>query len=601
MTMRRMHLFSPGKMVLYGVLIAGGMVFAFPFLWMVGTSFKVQREMAAQNLRVFPGLPRPQQTTPYIDTYEFDPPECPEGIPQAVWAKAAPRLEKLLLEVIDHWQPRTMTIENVIDTGKLNADHYRREMLEGLFHVLTERVSDTTRRSAVQIERKRRLANGEDPASLYDRRLAAELADESVAVGVDAIVAEVARLVDEPMLREIFDRCYRRFCLGKCEVRTSDYRMHPYASGADWQVESGSAELLLHTEPRNPFREVNVDFSEGGKTQVFRLQKDTDIPVDKIDRIHISHHDDEAWGRLVYEVIRNGQLYRAEDRLNLQDRRWRVVQLRWPEGAGDPMEFRMYLFLRHVGAAPDGSPPFAIRATLHKNSLLGACWDKLLRNYRKVFREMPFSRYIMTSLALSILNIVLMVFSCTLTGYAFARLRWPGRGLCLGIMLATMMIPPQVTMIPSFLIFKNLGWYNSLLPLWIPACFGSPFFIFLLRQFFKTIPLDLEDSARIDGCGFLRIYWHVMFPLVAPTIAIIAIYTFIGVWNNFMGPLIYVNDERLFPLALGLFKYRLTDTAMNDIGLLMAASFVMTLPIIVLFFFVQRYFIQGITLTGMKS
>ena len=599
--MKLVRLLSTRMLLLYGVLIAGGIVFSFPFLWMVGTSFKVQREMAVENLRIFPQLPRPQQETPYIDPHEFDPPVRPEGVPEAVWATTAPRLERRLLDVIDRWQPRAMTVENVIDRSKLDVDLYRREMLEGLFHVLGERISDTARRSAVQAERERRLARGEDPASLYDRRLAGELAAESLNAGVEAILAEADKLVDEPTLRETFDRCYRRFCLGKCDVRTSDYRMHAYASGAEWTVESGSAELLQRREPGSRFREVNADFSGEQSRVVFRLEKATDIPVDKIDRIHISHRDDEAWGRLVYEVIRNGQLYRAEEHVNLADRRWRDVQLRWPEGAGDPMELRMYYFLRHVGAAPAGSPAFAIRAIVSRNTLAGACWDKLLRNYRKVFREMPFGRYIMTSLALSILNIVLMVFSCTLTAYAFARLRWPGRSLCFGIMLATMMIPPQVTMIPSFLIFKNLGWYNTLLPLWALACFGSPFFIFLLRQFFKTIPQDLEDSARIDGCGFLRIYWHIMLPLVTPTIAIIAIYTFIGVWNNFMGPLIYVNDERLFPLALGLFKYRLTDTAMNDIGLLMAASFVMTLPIIVLFFFVQRYFIQGITLTGMKA
>jgi multiple sugar transport system permease protein len=146
---------------------------------------------------------------------------------------------------------------------------------------------------------------------------------------------------------------------------------------------------------------------------------------------------------------------------------------------------------------------------------------------------------------------------------------------------------------------KHLGWFNTLLPLWIPAAFGAPFFVFLLRQFFRNIPKDLEDAARIDGCGFLRIYWHIMLPLVKPTIAAIAIFAFLGAWNNFMGPLIYVNDERLFPLALGLFKFSLRSG--GDVGLMMAGSFVMTFPIILLFFFVQRYFIQGLSLTGTKG
>ncbi|GAB4197842.1 MAG: carbohydrate ABC transporter permease [Phycisphaeraceae bacterium] len=283
--------------------------------------------------------------------------------------------------------------------------------------------------------------------------------------------------------------------------------------------------------------------------------------------------------------------------INLSDDRWREVHLRWPEKRIDPVQRQTFYRMQEVG--PSGTDAFRIDMILTQNSAWGACLDKALHQYRNVFRGIPFARYIMTSLSLSILSIVLMIFSCSLSAYAFARLRWPGRDTFFIVMLATMMIPPQVTMIPTFLIFKWIGWYDTLLPLWVPAAFGAPFFIFLLRQFLKTIPDDLEDAARIDGCGFLRVYWHVMLPLIIPTLAIIAVYTFTATWNNFMGPLIYVNDDRLFPLALGLFKFNLR--AGPDAGLVMAASFVMTLPVIVLFFFVQRYFIQGVTLTGMKG
>jgi len=166
-------------------------------------------------------------------------------------------------------------------------------------------------------------------------------------------------------------------------------------------------------------------------------------------------------------------------------------------------------------------------------------------------------------------------------------------------MLATMMLPSQVIMIPGFLINRYLGLYNTIIPLWLFSAFGSAFFIFLLRQFMMTIPKDLEEAARIDGCGFFGIYWRVILPLIKPTIATIAIFTFTTNWNNFMGPLIYVNDERLFPLALGLFKFNLISG--TDAGLMMAGSFIMTLPIIILFFYAQKYFIQGITLTGTKG
>jgi ABC-type glycerol-3-phosphate transport system permease component len=197
------------------------------------------------------------------------------------------------------------------------------------------------------------------------------------------------------------------------------------------------------------------------------------------------------------------------------------------------------------------------------------------------------------------MNIIGQLFACSLVAYAFSRLRWFGRDVFFVILLSTMMLPPQVTMVPVFLIFKALGWYNTLRPLWVPSLFGAAFFIFLLRQFFMTIPRDLEDAAKIDGCGPFGIYWRIMLPLVKPALATVAIFQFLGTWNDFMGPLIYIGDERLTPLSLGLFNFRMEHGA--EWGMLMAASLLMTLPAVVIFFFAQRYFIQGITLTGVKG
>jgi multiple sugar transport system permease protein len=188
--------------------------------------------------------------------------------------------------------------------------------------------------------------------------------------------------------------------------------------------------------------------------------------------------------------------------------------------------------------------------------------------------------------------------------YSFARLQWPGRTICFALLLATMMIPPQVTMIPQFLIFQKLGWYNTLRPLWVMSFFASAFGVFLMRQFLKGIPRDLEDAGRLDGCGFLRIYWHIMLPLVKPTLAAIAIFTFLATWNEFMMPLIYLSDQRLYPLSFGLYAFQIQSLRPGTgagIGMLMAGSLLMTLPVIAIFFFAQRYFLQGVTLTGLKG
>jgi multiple sugar transport system permease protein len=165
-------------------------------------------------------------------------------------------------------------------------------------------------------------------------------------------------------------------------------------------------------------------------------------------------------------------------------------------------------------------------------------------------------------------------------------------------MLATMMIPPQVTMIPFFLIVKSLGLYNNLAPLWVMSFFGNAFNIFLLRQFMMGIPRDLEDAAKIDGCNFFQVYLNVVLPLIKPTLACIAVFTFMGVWNDFMGPLVFLSDQRLYPLSLGLFALKVEN---GDMGLMMAGSMLMTLPVVLVFFFAQRYFIQGIALTGTKG
>jgi multiple sugar transport system permease protein len=236
--------------------------------------------------------------------------------------------------------------------------------------------------------------------------------------------------------------------------------------------------------------------------------------------------------------------------------------------------------------------------------VLGAWLAKIWRNYRLTLDYIPFWRYVGTGLFLVILNLIGTLFSCSLAAYAFARLHWPGRGICFAALLGTMMIPVQVTMIPQFLIMQKLGWYNTLKPLWVMSFFGSAFSIFLLRQFLKGIPRDLEDAARLDGCGFLRIYWHIMLPLVRPTLAVIAIFTFLATWNDFMGPLIYLSDQRLYPLSFGLYAFQIQSLQPGTsagIGMLMAGSLLMMLPVIAIFFFAQRYFLQGVTLTGMKG
>jgi multiple sugar transport system permease protein len=220
-------------------------------------------------------------------------------------------------------------------------------------------------------------------------------------------------------------------------------------------------------------------------------------------------------------------------------------------------------------------------------------------NYPDALTYVPFGRYTLNTLLIAVLIIIGHSLSCTLVAYAFARLRAPGKNILFIILLATMMLPYPVTMIPIYVGFNALGWVNSFLPLVVPAFFGSPFYIFLLRQFFLTLPADLEDAAMVDGASTLQTIRHIILPLSKPALATVAVFSLQAAWNDFMGPLIYLHDQSKYTVSLGLNFFRST----YDVrwALLMAAALVTMLPVVLLFFFAQKQFIEGITVTGLKG
>ncbi len=220
------------------------------------------------------------------------------------------------------------------------------------------------------------------------------------------------------------------------------------------------------------------------------------------------------------------------------------------------------------------------------------------QNYVKALTTFPFGQYLRNTLLTTLIPVVLMCLSSAMVGYGFARCHAPGANIWFMVMLATMMVPGHVTMVPNFILFRTLSWINTLYPLIVPAMFGGAFNIFLMRQFYMRMPKNLEEAAKIDGCGAFKTWARIFLPLSKPVITTVAIFTFIGGWNDFMGPLIYINSDKLKTLSLGLRSFISQYTTQTN--LLMAASIVVILPCILLFFFLQRYFIQGITFTGEK-
>ncbi len=225
-------------------------------------------------------------------------------------------------------------------------------------------------------------------------------------------------------------------------------------------------------------------------------------------------------------------------------------------------------------------------------------------NFVRVFEVVPFARWIYNSILVAFFNVMAQVLVASAVAFGFSRFKFVGRNVLFVMVLSTMMLPVHVTIIPTFLMFRYVGWLDTLLPLIVPAFFGGGAFnIFLLRQFFMTIPIDFDEAAYVDGASSFTIFAKLIMPLSKPAVSTVAIFAFLGSWNNFLGPLIFLNSARNFTVSLGInyFKVAPLDAGEPRDHLLMAASVLITLPGIILFFAAQRYFISGIVMSGIKG
>jgi len=251
-----------------------------------------------------------------------------------------------------------------------------------------------------------------------------------------------------------------------------------------------------------------------------------------------------------------------------------------------------FLWMVRIALVPDDQIDMGLR-------LLADWSDMRYMNFATAMTVQPFHRYFLNTYIITILGLCGEVLASSFVAYGFARKQFPGKNMIFIFMLATMMLPPQVTMIPVFILFRTFGWVDTILPLTVPSLSGAAFSIFLLRQFFMTIPRDYDDAADIDGCNSFQIYSRIILPSSKPALLTVVIFSFIGRWNDLLGPLIYLNSPDKYTLQLGLMAFRgLYSTQWN---LLMAASIVVMLPCLVLFFVAQRYFISGILIGGLKE
>ena len=551
----------------HAILLAGCLVFAFPFFWLVTSSFKRNEELAVFPPKWVPEVPWNSEQSPFIDGGAYGDMKAPEPLSRATWERLRPTIEEIL------WtdaQARLGATRLKAISGMADADHFRPQMIAGLWSQARELVPD-------HVWKQSQAAASAAPAD-------------------DPLVKFLGGTVSADMVAKVSANVLRALAVGHVVMRHISNDVVAAESDSGWQV-TGPASLSPAELEGEKGQLVSYDFSKGDAFSLVRTMR-LPVALDKLQAINIPIHCDASWHRAILTLETGGRVYRAERPFWVDIRTWQEAEFTFHQP--------LYLGSRSIVLEPDDqatdvSDPgdYRLTWTVEKSGRWRGGLDKYIDSYRWALRYIPFDKQLQNTLILVILNVAGQLFACSLVAYAFARMKFYGRDVLFGLLLATMMLPGQVTMIPQFVLWKTLGWYDTLRPLWVPAWFGGAFFIFLLRQFFMTIPRELEDAAKIDGCGFFGIYWRIMLPLAGPAMATVAIFAFMGAWNEFVGPLVYLSDERLFPLSLGLNQFRQENAA--EFPMLMAASTLMMLPVIAVFFFCQRYFIQGVTLTGIKG
>jgi multiple sugar transport system permease protein len=540
-------------------LLTGIAIFLFPFVYMIATSFKTDEELTDTSW--FPAVPHFESTSPRVRARPAV--MRPTEAPAEVWEKVLPQLLQVTRKAVD-------AAPLPAGASAVDAEAYRASATEFIVARIVPRLNLD-------------LWTGE-PAKIIE--------------------AYQAALQPDLITSALDDRLARLEIRG-LQARSMDSHIYNLSPGGEvastWKIESGNAKFV----PAKDSAILRYQF-ESSSSKPIVLRCDFDYPADPatFHKLIFSIKPDDSWHKVDATLDLGGVHWVSNNTKYLGTTRNQSLLFQPPSFDDTTDRKRIWVGMTRSGAAPATTSPSnaTLRVTISPSSTVGAIVGKVKRNYQRVFESIPFWRYVSNSLLVVILATTGTLLSSAFVAYAFARLNWPGRTVAFGLLLSTMMLPKQVTMIPSFKIWRSVGLYNTLCPLWLPAFFGVAFFIFLMVQHMRTIPRELEEAARIDGASVLRTWAQIILPETKPALAAIAIMVFMASWNEFMDPLIYLRDQAKFPLSLGLYGLRLDAPEGGiDWTMIMAGNVMMTVPIVIVFFLFQRYFIQGMTMSGMKG
>ena len=558
----------------YLLLVTAAFCTMIPMLWLITSSFKTANEIFAVPIQWLPSLPPRVAASPYIVDDAYPKIEKPTAVDETTWKTLHPQLTQIIWEEAQAHIAANAQLSNYVSSQELQT-----EMTEGLW-----------------------------------QQLVAGLPDEVWNDATDSVTEAVRNAIIPETVDTIWGAVYREVAVGTLQIEDMDFNRTPIEV-VNWEAISGAQ--IRTSDDDQSAASLSCNFQDNNTVEMAATIV-SPIPIERIRRITLPVRGDASYHRLSLTVsvpesgtstssTNNGVTYQPTRPFVLGSALWTDSVWRLH---GIPGELESsHITMQKVGAGlvpaqstgaglvPTQSQLF-LQLTIHQPAYLSIVWDKFTSNYRNLWKTVPYNRYFVNSVFIATASTLLTLFFCSLGGYAFAKYQFRGQKILFGILLASMMVPFQVLLVPLFGLMYDIGWLNSYKAIIIPFSVGA-FGVFLMRQFIVTIPSELLDAARIDGCSEFGIYYRVVLPIIKPALGALTIYSFLGSWNGYLWPLIILRDEVKYTLPIGLAN--LVGTYRQDYGMLMAGTLLSLLPIVILFLAMQREFVQGITLGGVKE
>ena len=555
----------------YLLLVGAAFCTMIPMLWLLTSSFKTANEIFAVPIQWLPNLPPRVASSPYIVEDAYPKIEKPMAVDEAGWKTLQPQLTQII------WaEAQTHIAANGKFSNYVSSEELQTEIIEGLW-----------------------------------QQLIAGLPGEVWNGTTDSVTAAVRDTIIPEAVDTIWGSVYREIAVGTLQIEDLDFNRTPIEV-VNWEAETGTR--IRTSDDLQTAASLSYNFQDSDTTRMTAAIS-SPIPIERIRRITLPVRGDASYHRLSLTVFvpqsgmntgstNNGITYQPTRSFVLGSALWTdsVWRVHGIPGELESSQITMQRVETNLAAQSAvevgaGSQLF-LQLSIHQPAYLSIVWDKFTSNYRNLWKTVPYNRYFVNSVFIATASTLLTLFFCSLGGYAFAKYRFRGQKILFGILLASMMVPFQVLLVPLFGLMYDIGWLNSYKAIVIPFSVGA-FGVFLMRQFIVTIPSELLDAARIDGCSEFGIYYRVVLPIIKPALGALTIYSFLGSWNGYLWPLIILRDEVKYTLPIGLAN--LVGIYRQDYGMLMAGTLLSLMPIVILFLAMQREFVQGITLGGVKE